>query len=115
MTKEKLLETVKTLIPTAPEPALDFACGLTLQAICNYCNLDDAPDGLLYTAAAMARGLYSSAQLNAEQMQPEVKGVSRGDTSFSFATAAEQMAQLAANGDFLTDYRAQLNSYRRMR
>ena len=115
MTKETLVAQAKILLPTAPQPAIEFACELTLQSICAYCNLTEAPDGLLCTAALMARGLYSSAQLANEELQPTVKGVSRMDASFSFASAAEQMAQLAASGDFLTDYRAQLNADRKMR
>lgn len=115
MTRETLLAKVKTLLPTAPETALDFACSLVLEEICNYCNLKEAPDGLLNTAVLMVRGLYCSTQLGAEQMQPAVKGVSRGDTSYTLASAAEQMVQLVSSGDFLIDYRAQLNAYRKMR
>lgn len=115
MTRETLLAKVKTLLPTAPETALDFACSLVLEEICNYCNLKEAPDELLNTAVLMVRGLYCNTQLGAEQMQPAVKGVSRGDTSYTLASAAEQMVQLVSSGDFLTDYRAQLNAYRKMR
>lgn len=115
MTKETLMEQVRTLLPAAPEPALAFACALTVQAIQSYCNREELPDSLLYPAALMTRDLYQNTQLGAEQMQSAIKGVSRGDTSYTFATAAEQMAQLAASGDFLTDYRAQLNAYRKMR
>lgn len=115
MTKEKLMERVKSLLQTAPEPVLDFACDLVIEEICNYCNLPEVPDQLLNTAALMVRGLYNSTQLSAEQMQPAVKGVSRGDTSYSFASVAEQMAQLVSSGDFLTDYRVQLNAFRKMR
>ena len=74
-----------------------------IEQICNYCNLIEAPDELLNMASLMARGLYLSAQLTAEQLQPEVKSVSRGDTSYSFASVAEQMAQIAAGNEFLTD------------
>ena len=84
----------QSLLPNLPQETLEFACDLVLKQICNYCNLTEAPDGLANTAA---------------------KGVSRGDTSFSFATAAEQLAALAGSGDFLTDYKAQLNAYRKMR
>ena len=94
---------------------LNFACDLVIEEICNYCNLLEVPDQLLNTAALMVRGLYNSTQLGTEQMQPVVKGVSRGDTSYSFASVAEQMAQLASSGDFLTDYRVQLNAFRKMR
>lgn len=85
------------------------------KAICNYCNLNEVPDNLAGTAALMVRGLINGVQLQNENMQPAAKGVSRGDTSFSFATAAEQLAALASSGDFLTDYKAQLNAYRKMR
>ena len=115
MTKEKLMTRVKSLLSTAPEQTLNFACDLVIEEICNYCNLLDVPDQLLNTAALMVRGLYNSTQLGTEQMQPVVKGVSRGDTSYSFASVAEQMAQLASSGDFLTDYRVQLNAFRKMR
>ena len=115
MTKEKLMTQVKSLLPTAPPQAIDFACDLVIEQICNYCNLIEAPDELLNTASLMARGLYLSAQLTAEQLQPEAKSVSRGDTSYSFASVAEQMAQIAAGNEFLADYRTQLNAFRKMR
>ncbi len=105
----------QSLLPNLSEQTLDFACDLVLEQICNYCNLTEVPDGLLNTAALMVRGLVNGVQLESENMQPAAKGVSRGDTSFSFATAAEQLAALANSGDFLTDYRAQLNAYRKMR
>ena len=115
MTKENLLAKVKLLLPAAAEQTLDFACDLVIEEICNYCNLREVPDQLLHTAVMMVRGLYNSTQLDAEQMQPVVKGVSRGDTSYSFASVAEQMAQLVSSGDFLTDYGVQLNAFRKMR
>ena len=37
------------------------------------------------------------------------------DTPPWFDAAAEQLAALASSGDFLTDYKAQLNAYRKMR
>ena len=70
---------------------------------------------LWFSVLPKRRGLVNSVQLQNENMQPAAKGVSRGDTSFSFATAAEQLAALASSGDFLTDYKAQLNAYRKMR
>ena len=70
---------------------------------------------LMFSVLPKRRGLVNSVQLQNENMQPAAKGVSRGDTSFSFATAAEQLAALASSGDFLTDYKAQLNAYRKMR
>ncbi len=115
MTKENLLAKVKLLLPAATAQTLDFACDLVIEEICNYCNLREVPNQLLNTAVMMVRGLHNSAQLDAEQMQPVVKGVSRGDMSYSFSSVAEQMAQFVSSGDFLTDYRTQLNAYRKMR
>ena len=100
----------QSLLPNLPQETLEFACDLVLEQICNYCNLTEAPDGLTNTAALMVRGLVNSVQLQNENMQPAAKGV-----SISFATAAEQLAALAGSGDFLTDYKAQLNAYRKMR
>ncbi|MFQ9125673.1 MAG: hypothetical protein ACLR4Z_01225 [Butyricicoccaceae bacterium] len=48
-------------------------------------------------------------------MQPAARACPEGIRPFSFATAAEQLAALAGSGDFLTDYKAQLNAYRKMR
>ena len=115
MTRETLMLRAQSLLPNLPQETLEFACDLVLEQICNYCNLTEAPDGLTNTAALMVRSLTNSVQLQNENMQPAAKGVSRGDTSFSFATAAEQLAALAGSGDFLTDYKAQLNAYRKMR
>lgn len=115
MTKEILMQWVRRLMPAAQEQTLDFSCGLVMEQIENYCHVPEAPDGLIYTAALMVRNLMNSVQLDRETMQPEMKGVSRGDTSFSFASVCEQLANMAQSGDFLTDYKAQLNAYRRLR
>ena len=74
----------QSLLPNLPQETLEFACALVLEQICNYCNLTEAPDGLTNAAALMVRGLVNSVQLQNENMQPAAKGVSRGDTSFSF-------------------------------
>ena len=84
MTRETLMLRAQSLLPNLPQETLEFACDLVLEQICNYCNLTEAPDGLTNTAALMVRGLVNSVQLQNENMQPAAKGVSRGDTSFSF-------------------------------
>ena len=114
MTRETLRAQTEGLLPSLPQETLDFACGLVMEQICGYCHLTEVPDGLAHTAALMVRSLVDSVQLQQENMQPTAKGVSRGDASFSFATAAEQLAALASAGTFLLDYQAQLNAYRKM-
>lgn len=69
-----------------------------------------AARGMSYQQIADALGIKRT-----QVLQPMVKGVSRGDTSYSFSSVAEQMAQFVSSGDFLTDYRTQLNAYRKMR
>ena len=108
--KENLLERVANLLPEIPLETLEFACDLTWQSICNYCNIDSVPEGLLFVAAMLAKNLVQSARLSENELQPAVKGVSRGDTS-----TAEQMTQIASANTFLLDYHAQLNAYRKMR
>ena len=58
----------------------------------------------------MVRGLVNSVQLQRiENMQPAAKGVSRGDTSFSFCNSGGAGGRRwRGSGDFLTDYKAQL-------
>lgn len=113
--EEKLLRKVESLLPEIPLETLEFACDLTWHAICNYCNIDCVPDGLFFAAAMLTKNLVQSAGLSENELQPAVKGVSRGDTSFTFASVAEQMTQLASANTFLLDYHAQLNAYRKMR
>ena len=113
--KENLLERVANLLPEIPLETLEFACDLTWQSICNYCNIDSVPEGLLFVAVMLTKNLVQSASLSENELQPAVKGVSRGDTSFTFASTAEQMTQIASANTFLLDYHAQLNAYRKMR
>ena len=65
---------VKSLLQTAPEPVLDFACDLVIEEICNYCNLPEVPDQLLNTAALMVRALQ---QYTAERRADAAGGQGR--------------------------------------
>ena len=106
----------QSLLPNLPETTLDFACELVLEQICNYRNLTEAPDGLTNTAALMVRGLVNSVQLQNENMQPAAKGrVQRGYVLFLLPRRRSSWRRLRPPGDFLTDYKAQLNAYRKMR
>ena len=112
---ENLLRKVESLLLEISLETLEFACDLTWHSICNYCNIDSVPEGLLPIAVMLVKNLVQSARLSENQLQPAVKGVSRGDTSFTFASIAEQMTQMASANTFLLDYHAQLNAYRKMR
>ena len=80
------------------------------ETVKNYCNLDAVPDGLVNTAYRMAVDLYRHDRPGVEDAPVRVASISEGDTSTSFASAAD-----ALGGGILKDYQGQLNRYRRMR
>lgn len=106
---------VRVLLPDADAALLAFAVGLVSDCIQNYCNLPEVPAGLETVAASMVLDAWRRQQFGQEQLEAQEKGVSRGDTSFSFATPAEQMQAIIANPGFTQDYRAQLNAFRKLR
>lgn len=110
-----VLDKAKLLLPTADEALLAFAVDTVTDAILNYCNLEKLPQSLDSIAACMVLDLWRQSAFGTEQQQGQIKGVSRGDTSYSFTTAAEQWQAAAANPSFMQDYKTQLNCYRKMR
>lgn len=94
---------------------LDFTASLVCDTICNYCNLETVPPGLIHVAAAMAADAWRQSQYGRAQPEAQVKGVSRGDTSFSFATPAEQLREIVQSPGFTQDYRVQLRQFRKVR
>lgn len=110
-----ITERVKTLLPNVDDGTLSFAIDLVCDNIKNYCNVAEVPDGLENVAASMVVDAWRQHQFGKEQLEPEEKGVTRGDTSFSFSTAAEQMQATISNPGFTQNYRAQLNIYRKLR
>lgn len=108
-------ETAKMLLPDADEGLLGFTVSLVEDSIKNYCNLPEVPPELQNTAAAMVVDAWRQHQFGQAALEAQEKGVSRGDTSFSFATPAEQMQAIVANPGFTQDYRAQLNQFRKLR
>ena len=112
---EKVIEMAKLLLPNAEEALLTFAAGLVCDAIKNYCNLTEVPEGLYHVAASMVLDVWRQTQFGQEQLHPQAKGISRGDTSFTFASPAEQMQALVSTPAFARNYVPQLNAFRKLR
>lgn len=106
---------LKLLLPDIDAELLTFASDLVGDTIKNYCNVPEVPEGLYNVAAAMVVDAWRQHQFGTAELEPEAKGVTRGDTSFSFASSAEQMQAIISNPGFTQDYRAQLNAYRKLR
>lgn len=108
-------ETVKMLLPDVDDKLLGFTASLVEDSMKNYCHVESVPDGLNNVAAAMVVDALRQHQFGKSELEPEVKGVSRMDASFSFASASEQMQRVISNPGFTQNYKAQLNAYRKLR
>lgn len=101
--KESIKENEKALIKFAIEDAEN--------KIKNYCNLEEVPEGLYTTLARLSVDVYRAEGYGKEESR-QVTSVSRGDVSTSFAnTSSLESTQT----DFLSKYKEQLNSFRRLR
>lgn len=108
-------EIVRPLLPKADLELLAYSVNLVTDEVLNYCYLETLPDGLKNVVARMVLDAWRQSNFGNEQLEEQRKGVSRGDTSFSFATPAEQMQASIQNPSFMQDYKAQLNAHRKMR
>lgn len=94
---------------TAQDIPLQFVLDDVQETILNYCNLNELPAGLTNTAYRMALDLYRYERPGNGEVPLAVTSISEGDTSTSFASAADALA-----GGILKDYQGQLNRYRKL-
>lgn len=78
--------------------------------ILSYCNIEDIPDGLLYTWADIAMYMWNQAELGKQPYT--VKSVSEGGDSITFVTSSENGQ--GGGKSVLLNYTHVLNRYRRM-
>lgn len=89
---------------------MEFVISNVEEAIKNYCNIEEVPEGLTNTAYRMAMDIYRNEQPGETEKPQAVKSVTIGDTSTSFGdTASSDYIQ-----SILKDYKRQLNRYRRV-
>lgn len=89
---------------------LQFVLDDVRETILNYCNIEELPSGLTNTAYRMAIDLYRYSRPGAAESPVRVSSITEGNTSTSFASAAD-----ALQGGVLVDYKGQLNRYRKLR
>ncbi|MBQ2801728.1 MAG: phage head-tail connector protein [Lachnospiraceae bacterium] len=109
------LETLKGLLgiseeDTSKDISLQFIISNTEEAIENYCNIEEVPEGLTNTAYRMAMDIYRNEQPGETEKPQAVKSITVGDTSTSFG----DIASSDYTESILKNYTKQLNRYRRV-
>lgn len=107
--KLKLLLGVKS---EEKDNILLFVIDKVSDMVCNYCNIKQVPKGLENVMLNMAVDLYRAESLGQERAEGNVKSITEGDVTVSFASASA----ISENSgmQFLKNYTAQLNRYRRL-
>lgn len=95
---------------TSQDVSLQFILDDVRETIINYCNINELPSGLINTAYRMAVDLYRYGRPGAAEAPVKVSSITEGNTSTSFASAAD-----ALQGGVLADYKGQLNRHRKLR
>lgn len=115
---DQIYDIAMQLAPDADANLLRVCMLKVEQMICNYCNVDAVPEGLYYVAADMVVEAWNRMRLGntgTGDGTAEVKSVTRGDTSYTFATQTESLKAVLSSTGFLNDWKTQLNVFRRMR
>lgn len=106
---------------TAEEPAFSFVAGLVQERIRNFCNIEEIPEGLEYTATDMVCGEYLNQMLLLGRLDAEVfpleavvKSLDAGDTKITFMDNASAEDKLAAFIRGLCSHESDLLAYRRL-
>ena len=115
LTQMERLEKLKLLLGVKSEEKdniLLFVIDKVSDMVCNYCNIKQVPKGLENVMLNMVVDLYRAESLGQEQAEGNVKSITEGDVTVSFASASA----ISENSgmQFLKDYTAQLNRYRRL-
>jgi len=99
--------------PTSDETELlQFVLDSAVDKVKNYCHIETVPKGLENTVVRIAADFWRSEGYGNEEKPREVTSVKRGDVSTSFASVS---ASEAVQSDFLSKYRAELNSFRKLK
>ncbi len=116
--KPEIINTVKTLLSInddAQDTLISIYADMAYQSICNYCNISELPEQLLYVAANMVIQLIkdnTSAPIDTGADLP-VSSISEGGRTVTFATGAAAAAA-QSKADALVGTIAQLKQYRQL-
>lgn len=111
-TEKERAELLNKLLGGGIEPEiLLFALERARELILNYCRLKELPAGLENTLLSLCVDIYRAEQPGKPQAVGAVKGITEGDVSVSYGSAASA----AENGGmaFLKDYTKTLDRYRK--
>ncbi|WP_022795768.1 hypothetical protein [Bavariicoccus seileri] len=118
--KNVVIEKIKELrgIEDATQDTLlDFSAISAINAILNYCHLeeDEFPYRLIEVAVNMSLDLLNEGGLLADSSTgDDVKSIKEGDMQITRATAIEKITARKANPAFIRLYSNQLNSFRKL-
>lgn len=95
-----------------PNPYTEFALEDAKNKVLNYCNIEEIPQQLETTVIRLAMDIFRGGGYGEETVTGQVVSVKRGDTSTTFADTSKSEA---IDTDYISKYRAILNSYRKLR
>lgn len=85
------------------------------RKVLNYINHTTVPEALYEVVAEMVTQVMMSGGSTVIQGSGAVKKITRGDYSVEYDVGAQEVGGSTKQADILTDYRGQLNRYRRVR
>ncbi len=86
-----------------------FAASSAEEAVKNYCNIDEIPEGLEYTTLKIAADILRREQYGSGDIPVVVNNVRVGDTSTSFTPLSD-----SETDEVIAKYKNTLNRYRRV-
>lgn len=115
-----MLKNLKLLLGQKGDENNDFLMlqlDTVVQKVLNYCHREDLPEGLELVVAEMtANVVRSSLSSQGESGEQKVVSIKRGDTTIQYSSGESYNAMTGAGGaDFIKNYIAQLNAYRRLK
>lgn len=112
MFKKLLMVLGKSNITNEETELLQFVLDLAADKVKNYCNIKIIPKELENTVVRIAADLWRTEGYGSEEKPKEVTAVRRGDVSTSFASV---YTSEAVQSDFLSKYKGELNSFRKLK
>lgn len=113
-----MLEEIKMLLgitDQSQDKCIEFVLSRVTNRIKKYCNLTTIPTQLKETVVQICVDTYKVSMLGSAKNEGEVKNISKGDTSTSFRTPSEIANDYIKNPNFMNDYKAELNLFRKLR
>ena len=114
--KQKMVEKLKVLLgielmSTDKDAYVAFVLDKVGDMVCNYCRIEEVPQGLKNVVLNMGVDMYRAEGLGKEEAQGAVKSITEGDVSVSFGSSTSSAED--SGMVFLRNYTAQLDRYRK--